>query len=97
MRFGFELPQQLPFFVGAQFYCAMSRGGPPLQSPSKTELLHDGYRAVTELPRCERILPDFDVHRNRFEPVPDVPKEQIEPDLIIAPVIRMVRPMEVGS
>ena len=42
----------------------------------------------------ERILPDFDGHRNRFEPVPAVPKEQIEPQLIIVPVISRVLPVE---
>jgi methylglyoxal synthase len=45
----------------------------------------------------ERILPDFDVHRNRFEPVPDVPKEQIEPDMIVAPVIVKQQPVEVDA
>ena len=45
----------------------------------------------------ERILPDFDGHRNRFEPVPALPKEQIEPSepqVKIVPVISRVLPVE---
>ena len=40
-KLGSELPRRPPVFVGAQFICAMGDCTPPLQSPSKTGLLHD--------------------------------------------------------
>ena len=45
-KFGSGFPRRLQVLVGAQFICAMGGYSPPLLSPSRTGLLHDGYRAV---------------------------------------------------
>lgn len=45
----------------------------------------------------ERILPDFDVHRNRFESVPEVPKDLMEQDVIVSPIAKTAKPAEAAA
>ena len=47
---GSGLPRRLQVLVGAQFICAMGGWLPPLQSPSKTGLLHEGEQHVQTPP-----------------------------------------------